>query len=83
MNDRSRQNPAYRLTHYAPLASTSRGAPIISISNIKNIIYSFNADQGRLSLVTPPKNLSFLLFYMRHNMRFLFVVSPCRALITP
>ena len=37
MNDRSRQNPAYRLTRYAPLALIGGGAPFYTIIEYKNI----------------------------------------------
>ena len=44
MNDRSRQNPAYRLTRYAPLALIGGGAPFyIDIEYKTTIIFPIAA----------------------------------------
>ena len=43
MNDRSRQNPAYRLTRYAPLALISGGAPFYIDIEYKTIYIFLNA----------------------------------------
>jgi len=41
MNDRSRQNPAYRLTRYAPLALIGWGAPFYIDIEYKSISIFF------------------------------------------
>ena len=70
MNDRSRQNPAYRPTRYAPLALIGGGAPFYTVIEYKKTAYSLFYVYGRFDLASPPKSLTFRLFLGWRNLPF-------------